>query len=1790
MDLLDKTAPPVDRAVQLAPTFVDVVTERAALSDGTAYTFVSPDRAERPSLTFPALDARARSVGAMLAERGLAGERVLVLLPPGLDYVAAFLGCLYAGAVAVPLYPPSGGKYSARHLAVLADSAPAAALVPGADLGRGAELAAELGAPGLVLLSVDGELPDPDGWRRPDVDGDGVAFLQYTSGSTGTPRGVRVTHRNLVVNSAQIQERFGSGPDTGVVSWLPPYHDMGLIGGILQPVYAGAPATLLSPTAFITRPLLWLELMSEQGAVISGGPNFAYDLCVDRIPAERLAGLDLSRWRVAFNGAEPVRASTLERFAERMAPSGFRREAFFPCYGLAEATLMVSGRRVGGEEVARTFDADSLGPGRRPEPAPGGLPVVDCGPVAEALDVVVADAERGAACAPGTVGEIWVSGENVADGYWGRPVPDGTFGAVLPGDTRSYLRTGDYGFLSEGRLYVTGRSKDLIVVRGRNHYPQDLETTALAAHATLRRGAAAFAVERNGREEVCLVLETAHGHVTEQAEEVVGAVRAALVRDHGVTPGSVVLVRPGVIPRTTSGKIQRSAARAALAEGAMKVVHRSDTAPATATEPSSAPSSSAPSAPVADATTDPAGGDDLRAVVARLAGRRLGVRVDPAAPLVAQGLDSLAAVELQAAVAEATGVELSLEELLAGACVDALTLTAPAAPVRAPGATGDAGDAGATGSTGDTAPPAPDGRLPLTPSQQSMVFLEQQHPGTSALHISVAVRLLSPVAPDALGRAFQQLVDRYPALRTALRWADGEPYQTVLPSRTADFTVEDARAWDDDTLAARLERSAESPFALDEGHVLRALLLRRTDGDVLSLTLHHVAADMWSMALLTEELARLLAHEAGRGPALPEPPEAAHPASADRRRRLLESPRGERLREYWDTALAGCEPVLELPADRPRPPVQSLCGDTVTFTLDPAVTRELRRRAEAEDTTLFVTLLSVFQVLLHRFTGQDDFLVGVPGSGRHDAALQRVIGYFVNPLLVRATVTEEATFAQRVRETRQAVVGALAHQEMPFPELVRRLGLQRDASRSPGYQVMFSLTNAHLSGLEGLGALQTGRGGIRTRLGGLDVESVAVARHSAQTDLGMTLGETDGALEGVITYCTDLFDRQTVERFAAHFGALAAQVAAAPDEPLRLLPNASAAEERDVASWNETATGYPRESTLTELFAEHVRRTPDAPALVYGEHRSTYRELDRRANALAARLRDLGVGPETLVGLHVDRDPSVVVAMLAVVKAGGAYLPLDPGHPARRLRQILDEARPAVLLTPSGDRPTGVEWDAPVVSVDAFMGPEVARDPAHDAAVDPGTGPGSLLYVMYTSGSSGRPKGICITHRNVIRLVRDTNFVRIEPGDRMAQISNAAWDAATLEIWGAVLNGAVLHGFDQATVLNPPRLGEALREARADTVVFATPLFTEVAAYDPTVFAGARELVVGGDTMDPKRAREVVDLGGPLLINDFGPTESTSIAATFEVREVPEGTWRVPIGRPIANTRVYVLDAWLRPVPVGVPGQLFIGGDGLGRGYLGRPAQTAGVFLPDPFGDEPGARMYATGDQVRWLPGGTLDFLGRIDFQVKIRGYRIELGDIDSAVLAHPGVRESLTVVDESAGHKRLVGYYAGTPSPRELAGYLTDWLPRYMIPPVLLRLPELPKNPNRKIDRAALPEPPAGAAAWAAGATDGLTPLEREITTLLAEVLGVPDVAADDDFFDIGGHSLLAIRLTARLRERHGVEIDLNAFFHEPTARGAARCVQELLDAGQTVAAPAAPTGPVALPRARYARSAPGA
>ncbi|MGV9245443.1 amino acid adenylation domain-containing protein [Streptomyces sp. NPDC003710] len=597
----------------------------------------------------------------------------------------------------------------------------------------------------------------------------------------------------------------------------------------------------------------------------------------------------------------------------------------------------------------------------------------------------------------------------------------------------------------------------------------------------------------------------------------------------------------------------------------------------------------------------------------------------------------------------------------------------------------------------------------------------------------------------------------------------------------------------------------------------------------------------------------------------------------------------------------------------------------------------------------------------------------------------------------------------------------------------------------------------------------------------------------------------------------------------------------------------------------DTATLAPsdRESSLCDLFAEHVGHRPDAPAVTYGSVTLTYRQLDRVTNSLALRLRELGVGTDRLVTILADRSLGVVVGMLATVKAGGAYLALDPTQPATRLRTILEEAKPVALLTEAGaGDPSGL--GIPVVTVAGHLGDDVRDGTGHDVRIDEAVGPEGLAYVVYTSGSTGTPKGICVTHRNVVQRTRNTDYLTFAPGDRVAQVSNAAFDAATVEVWGALLNGAELVGFDRDTILSPGRLGTALRERHIDTMVIPTPLFNQLAADDPSTFATVSQILVGGDVMGVRQANAVAALPDCTLLNGYGPAECTTLATAHRVTPMPADQLRVPIGRPISNTTCYVLDDELRPQPAGVPGQLYIGGDGVARGYLGRPDLTNDRFLPDPFAAEPGARMYATGDLVRQLPDGSLDFLGRADFQVKIRGFRVEMNEVDATLLQHPGVREAVTVADTDtrSGDRTLVSYYAGAgePSPEtdDLKAFLRDRLPDYMVPSRLIRLPELPKNSNMKVDRAQLPSP-----AVSSSPTDddprSAAPetLDEEIAALIGRLLDVPSFGREENFFEGGGQSMLAIRLLTQVGRRYSVNMTLAEFFEDPTARGIATYIR---------------------------------
>ncbi len=2810
------------------PTLVELLRWRAAHQpDRLAYAFLEDGETETQRVTYGELDRQARAVAAWLEDVGAVGERALLLYPPGLDYIATFFGCLYAGVVAVPAYPPRLNRPVPRIQAIVADSGATVALTTTAileDIERRFEQAPDLAA--LQWLNTE-TIPAglEDHWQDPGVDADTLAFLQYTSGSTSAPKGVMLSHGNLMYNLAMIRHGFQIYYDGSGVFWLPSYHDMGLIGGILEPMYVNGPSILMPPTSFLQRPARWLEVISRYRGSITGAPNFAFQLCVDKITPEQRENLDLSCLRLAFCGAEPIRLETLEAFAEAFEPHGFRRTAFYPCYGLAESTLLVGGGQGSGEPVPCTVKRSALTRHEVILTSPDdedAQTLTGCG--GELLDekIAIVDPDSQTRCAPNRVGEIWIAGQHVARGYWNRPEETAeVFGAYLS-DTGEgpFLRTGDLGFMVDGELFVTGRLKDLIIIRGRNHYPQDIELTVSKCHPALQpdAGAAFTVTAENGEERLVIVQEVGRRHRHPDIEEVARAVRRAVAEEHGLQVYALVLIQHLKVPRTSSGKIQRHACRNMFLEGTLDVVAEwraevpDQTAGTAEAESPAAPAAIPVKAPAASAIEE-----WLAAQVAHRAGMSLS-EIDVRRPFVDYGLDSVQAVSLtgelevwlnrslsptlvwdypniealaaylaeslpvpqarmegsarrglenepiaviglscrfpgadspeafwqllrdgvdaitevpadrwdvdsyyhagpitrgkmntrwggflrdadrfdpqffgispreaarmdpqhrlflevawealeraghassqlagsrtavfagisstdyswillkdpdridaytgtgnahtiaanrisylldlrgpsmavdtacssslvaihlacqslrngesdvalaggvnlllspeltitfsqarmmasdgrcktfdaradgyvrgegcgvvvlkrlsdalrdgdnvlavvrgsavnhdgrsngltapngpaqQAVIREAltdagvtpdqisyveahgTGTPLgdpieiqslravleegrapdqsylvgsvktnvghleaaagiagfikivlsltheaipphlhlqevnphisldgaplvfpttlqpwprggtprlagvssfgfggtnahvvlseapvieglpipedqlerplhilslsarsesalrnlarsyadhladtpaalpdicftanagrshfehrlavvaastehlrehltayangeaaagialgevrynnrprvaflftgqgaqypgmgrllydtqptfraaldrcaeilrpilerpllsviyperpddpllnetaytqpalfSLEYALAelwrswgiqpdavmghsvgevvAACVagvfnleDGLTLIAerarlmqslphdgmmaaifadearvraalepyldrvsiaalnsptntvisgqreavqdilraleaqgvdarplavshafhsplmepilepfeqaagrlsfqpPGIPlvsnltggalepgfvpgadywrqhVRSPvrfadgvaalsdhdifleigprptllamarqclpdsqaawlpslregqddwqvmlGALGDLyvrgmvidwasfdagyprrrvmlptypferdrywfetaqderrqpesdsrgsalgqvandrlrsaladfeaklaglGDSPRLGAILEAAveafgaatahdaaiPEAPDGHsqprqeqsgigeltreglmalaaaerlaatesylhqqaarvlriepgrlsidqpldtlgldsllaielknrvetglgisvpvvtllegptlrelagrvldqlaepaaaqivpigpapdtggdYPLSYGQQALWFLHQLMPGELSFNVAGAVRVLGEVSPSALRQAFQQVVDRHPSLRTTFHVVDGQPVQRIHEHLEAPLQEIDAATWSEDRLHDYLTQEARRAFDLERGPAIRMILLRRAEQEhILLLAVDHIATDFWSMAVLADEMLTLYLSALSGVPASL-PPLPIRPVDAVHwQMERLRGPEGESLSAYWLEQLAGELPLLDLPTDRPRPSIQTYQGDAERLILPPHLAEALKALARAHGTTLYAVLLAAFQVLLHRYSGQDDLLVGSVMAGRGHPDLEGLVGYFVNPVALRADLSGDPTFTALLEQVWQTVLGGIEHQDYPLALLAERLRLTRDLSRSPIFETMFILQKAQVLEEQGLSAFALGLPDARLVVGGLTLESMPLGGQPAQFDLTLMMAETGDSLAASLHYNTALFDPVTVRRMLSHFQTVLEGITAAPDQPVSAIPLLDPQERHQLlVEWNQTHRDYPSDRCIHHLFEAQVKRTPDAVAVACQGQVLTYRQLNRRANQVAHALQELGVGPDVLVGIYVERSVEMVVGLLGVLKAGGAYVPLDPAYPPERIAFMLEDSGASVLLTQKQLAPTLPLHAALVLYLDAewdSLDGRGTHNPSSPVAPD------HLAYVIYTSGSTGKPKGVQVLHRGVVNFLCS---LRQEPGltrqDVLLAVTTLSFDIAGLELYLPLVVGARVEIATREEASDAVLLMGRLAESGA-TVMQATP-----ATWRMLIEAGWQgdphlRILCGGEALPRELATQLLARCGGLW-NMYGPTETT-IWSTLHRVEVADGP--IPIGRPIANTQVYLLDSRLEPVPIGVAGELYIGGDGVARGYLNRPELTAERFVPDPFSADPHARLYRTGDLARYRADGTIDFLGRADDQVKVRGFRIELGEIEAALSGHPAVQQSAVVVrQDGTGEKRLVAYLVPredqpVPTPGDLRSFLRSTLPEYMIPALFVALDEMPLTANGKVNRRALPAPLDARPDLAATYVAPRTEMEAELAQMVADVLGLERVGVHDSFFDLGGNSLLATRLIFQVRERFQTPVLLRSLFEEPTVAGLAYAIE---------------------------------
>ncbi|MHC5767665.1 MAG: amino acid adenylation domain-containing protein [Nostoc sp.] len=1712
-------------------TFVDLLRLRSSIQPNRdAFTFLLDGETEQTTLTYQELDRRSRRIAAQLQALGLTGERALLLYPAGLDFLVAFFGCLYAGVVAVTAYPPRNERNTPRIKAISIDAQAAIALTTTEILPTVRSLMSQkTDLESLQWLTTDNlALGIEDTWQQPCIDRDTLAFLQYTSGSTGTPKGVMISHGNLLHNADTTCQFMEHSPESKFVTWLPMYHDMGLIGGILQPLYGGFPCIIMPPTSFLQRPYRWLQAISHYKGTTSGGPNFAYELCTQKITPEQKETLDLSSWSVAFNGAEPIRDDTLERFAAAFAGCGFRKEAFYPCYGMAETTLMVSGVQKATSPIIKTVQKSALESNRVVESSVQDENIyhfVSCGRVIPQLEVAIANPETLSSCKPDEIGEIWVSGPSVGQGYWNRDRETAeTFHAYLS-DTGvgPFLRTGDLGFLQNNELFITGRAKDLIIIRGRNLYPQDIELTAERSHPSLNSGAsAAFTVEVDNEERVVIVQELKF-RAKPNLAEVISAIRQAVTEEHEVQVYAVVLIKPGSIAKTSSGKIQRRATRAQFQNGELHIILSNILKISNIVrEETRLQRSELLALPPRECQRL------LEIYLIEQEARVLAIAPDdisPDEPLRALGLDSLKVFELKNRVEVDLEVEVSVADFFEGMSTRSLAtkilaqLTTDALPLISL-------------TKQDKNPSI----QPLSFGQQGLWFINQLTPDSPTYNIPIVISLKGCINLAILQDSLNEIIRRHEVLRTSFTVVDGQPVQVINQAPPLILAVEDLRSLPEEEHLQEAQRLAtefaQQPFDLSAQSLLRAKILQLSEKNYhLIITLHHIIADGWSIGILIKEIAVLYETlSTGKLPALPELP-IQYRDFVNWQRKWLDFERIQSLLTYWKQKLQGELPVLNLPTDRPR---RSFASDRQTFkgaqgklVLSQTLTKKLKNLSRHSGVTLFMTLLTAFKTLLYRYTGQTDIVVGSPLASRNRAEVESLIGFFVNVLVLRTDLSGDLSFQELLAQVKSTALEAYIHQDLPFEKLVEEIQPNRDLSYNPLFQVMFVLQNVPIS---------------NPRLSDVSVTCQEGYNGTSKFDLTLFMEDDEQGLVATCEYNTDLFNADTIARMLLHFQTLLESIVSNPEQRISDLQLLTPSEVQQLlVDWNNTETNYPQDKCIHQLFEAQVEKTPSNIAVIFENQKLTYQELNDQANQLAHYLQKLEVKPEVIVGVCMKRSPEMLIALLAILKAGGAYLPLDPAYPQERLSFMVEDSQTKVLLTQSHLVELFAKSNVHIVCIDRDS--QLLSQHSRENLLSE-VKSNNLAYVIYTSGSTGVPKGVAIAHQSCVAFL--TWSRELFTDDDLAGVlasTSICFDLSVFELFVPLSWGGRVILVENA--LHLPSL-----VAEVSLVNTVPSIISELLQVDG-LLPSVRTVNLAGEPLQNQLVQQIYQNDRiQKVFNLYGPSEDTTYS-TFT--QVNKGDSNVTIGRPIANTQIYLLDTKLQPVPIGVPGEIYIGGAGLARGYLNRPELTKERFISNPLNNKLESWLYKTGDLARYLPDGNLEYLGRIDHQVKIRGFRIELGEIENALLKHPAVQKIVVLAREDKPRvQQLVAYIVLFPdqmlTTSELRSYLKELLPAYMVPGVFIFLDTLPLLPNGKVNRRALPLPEDLRPALTTTYQVPQSEMEQQIAKLWQEVLHLERVGIHDNFFDLGGHSLLMIQVNHKLQVNLQRNISVVEMFQNPT------------------------------------------
>lgn len=1729
------------------------------------------------------------------------GDRVLLVFPPCMDFSYVFLGCLFANIVPVPVYPPDPHKLEN-------------------DLHNFSHIIKNCGAKIALTNSfyswikrfstIKNVFNKHKKWpklqwhviKNPkeishispvDILNNELAFIQYTSGSTSTPKGVMISYNNIehqldFISQEALRHCHKIGPNTNGVSWLPPYHDFGLITGILGAPYGLYHLYKMSPLTFLRNPGIWFETVARTKAMYIAAPNFAYELAVRKTTHEQRKNWDLSHLKLIMSAAEPISLKTMERFFEAFAITGISPQSFCPAYGLAEHTIAVvsSGKQIvninKGLVEQRQISVEKNSGNHTKK-------IVGCGSPREDVKIQIVD--------PSTknivngIGEVWVSSPSKALGYYNNPEQtQEIFHAQLTNsqDTTRYLRTGDLGFIYKGELFITGRLKEVMILHGKNIYPQDIENTIRLCFLQIRPGGiATFSIEINEEEQLVVFAEVRNSNVV-QFEELAQQINSEILAKHKISCHKIILAKPGFVLKTTSGKIRRRACNSYFQQqdfiADKKILYiyesRKNHVPQIVkkqknTEPISREEIarflqedigidafyrivnsdktqaleniiSEIRAEIIDQRKEETDTNRLKKKTQQFLQRQFAMvlkldsqEIEPKASLAKYGIDSILAIDLTNELEKTFGSlsktlffeYQSIEELTSYFIKDykpKLQLLFDKTTSNKENETKNKIELFLEKTQQQKSDIKPKNRevnknIPLAEGQKGLWVLQKISPGMTAYNIPLAVRVKKPDI-EKLQKTCDCMMYKFPILQTKIVEIEGIPYQKIDPNRKLILVVEDVKNRSCSEIETLLRKRTKQPFDLSQDLLIRAYMFRVSiDESIVLFVIHHIIFDGASSVIFTKNFWNTYYQYMNESPVDISSPQVSYYEFIEWEQERLMNEKGSKALLYWQEKLKGELPVLSVPTDFPRTNTQSFEGAAHQVNITGNLTTQINTFARSHQVYPSSFFLSVWKVLLYRYTGQKDIIIGMPTLGRSQKHFENTVGYFINMLPIRTKINVSSSFTELLKCVQLNITEALDNSH-PFTNLVRKIGLKYSQGIPPIFQVSYAYQN--FFNWENANTFK-------------DIAIIDNVLQEGDYELGLEIFNYGDHFRLHFKYSPELFAVETIERMANHFELLIKAICNQSNLNIDQFDFLSSEERNQILTeFNNTTIEYPEEKAIHQLFEEQVDKTPKNTALIFKNNEMTYRELNAKANQLAYLLREKGVVPDNIVAIITERSFEMIIGILGILKSGAAYLPVDPNYPQERINYMLEDAQVEILLTTKNLKDSCslpleiVELD----NMDTFV-PYGKNNPQHIQTYH------HLAYVIYTSGSTGKPKGVMIDH---IALSNHMLWIKNQFGfcekDRVLQKTNFCFDAAVWEIFINIITGGTLVISDKNSMFLLDKITEEI-DRYGVTFLQGVPSWLKQVANQKAFSkcASLKWVFSAGEVLSVELAKKIANK--TQLCNMYGPTEAC-INATFFVYQ----GGKCQIGKPIDNVNIYIINKNYL-CPIGIFGELCIGGKGLARGYLNHPKLTAEKFIENPY--IAGEKIYKTGDMARWLADGNIEFLGRIDDQVKIRGFRIELGEIESILNQHENVNEAVVIVREDIPEsKQLVAYIVSQQKQQldilSIRSWLKKRLPEYMLPAHFIEINKLPLSPNGKMARNALPSPNTSSILKG----EYISPCnetEKKLINIWQELLGIDQIGTQDNFFEIGGDSLLIMQLHTQIEQQLKVKTQITDLFKFP-------------------------------------------